>query len=780
MSINRVRGNSRYTLYSTVITSIISILLMGSVFAQDEDYSAGVLEEVIVTATKREENLRDVPISIATLSGENLTSMFKGGEDILALSGRVPGLYAESSNGRAATRFYIRGLGNIDFDIAASQPVSVIMDDVVMENVVLKSFPIFDMDQVEVIRGPQGTLFGRNTTAGIIKFNSRRPTHELNGYFSGSYGTYATADFEAAAGGSLVEDVFAMRASVLYRTRDDWIDNGFTGEKDAMGNYDEKAARLQFLWSVGDNFDALLSLQGRKLRGTSSIFRANIFDTGSNKLNQNYDRDTVYYDDGDNNPQEYDATGVTLNLAWTLDAMTISSITSLQEGDGFSRGDIDGGVVDFSGTAEVPPGISYDPAAPVFGFPTLTFPGTITVPSVTQDGADIDQFTQELRFASNTDGPFSWQAGFYYFDSSLTVETDSFASFGFLGDPPQNTMYETNNEAWAVFGQGSWQATDALTLTAGIRYTDDQRDYHVEQFGQLWLDLCIPTFDGFPIDVSADEISWDLSANFAASDTSSFYGRISSGFRAQSIQGRDVAFLEFPSVADPETILSFEAGYKADLMDGRMRMNLAIFHYTVDDMQLSIIGGASNSNQVINANKGEATGAELDLQWLITDNFMATFGAAWNDTEIKDSDLAVVPCGSTLCEAWQHRDENGQVSINGNPFPRVPKTNFNMTLRWGMPVGDEGEFFVFTDWVYYGEILMPLYYSPEFVTDNQFEGGLKIGYRNVEKDWEVALFGRNITDEDNVKGFVDFSNNTGFVNEPTIWGIQATYNFGQY
>ena len=155
-----------------------------------------------------------------------------------------------------------------------------------MENVVLKSFPIFDMDQVEVIRGPQGTLFGRNNTAGIIKFNSRRPTYDLSGYFSGSYGTYATADFEAAAGGGLIDDVLAMRASVLYRTRDDWIDNGFTGEKDAMGNYDEKAARLQFLWSVGDSFEALLSLQTRKLKGTSSIVRANVFDTVSTKLNQ--------------------------------------------------------------------------------------------------------------------------------------------------------------------------------------------------------------------------------------------------------------------------------------------------------------------------------------------------------------------------------------------------------------------------------------------------------------------------------------------------------------
>jgi len=466
-------------------------------------------------------------------------------------------------------------------------------------------------------------------------------------------------------------------------------------------------------------------------------------------------------------------------MVWDLSSVTITSITSFQDGDGFSRGDIDGGVVDFAGGATVPPGITFDPAADVFGFPTLTFPGTIHVPSVTQDGADTDQFTQELRFASNSDGPFSWQAGGFYFDSSLKAETESFASFGFLGNPPQNTIIKHTNKAWALFGQGSWQATDSVTLTAGLRYTNDQRDFRVLQFGQLWLDIGIPTFGGLPIDVSKNKVSWDVSAAFAAGDSGRFYARIASGFRAQSIQGRDVAFLEFPTVADPETILSYEVGYKADLLDGRMRLNLGIFHYDVDDMQLSIIGGASNSNQVINADKGTATGFELDVQWLITDNFMATFGAAYNKTKIKDSGLAVVPCGSTLCEAWQNRDENGQVSIDGNPFPRTPKTNYNLTLRYGMPFGDSGEFFIFTDWVYFGEILMPLYYSPEFVTDNQFEGGLKIGYRNTEDNWEVALFGRNITNEHNVKGFIDFSNNLGFVNDPPIWGIEARYSFFQ-
>ena len=218
----------RETLKSTVLAGLALGLVpfaAGNALAQGQS----ILEEIIVTATKREEALQDVPISVATVSGERLNSLFTGGEDVLALANRVPGLYAESSNGRAAPRFYLRGLGNIDFDLAASQPVSFVMDEVVMENVVLKSFPMFDVENVEVIRGPQGTLFGRNTTAGIIKINTRRPEHESSGYVAGSIGTYTTGNIEAAYGGSLSPDTLAARVSFLYRTRDNWISNGFTG-----------------------------------------------------------------------------------------------------------------------------------------------------------------------------------------------------------------------------------------------------------------------------------------------------------------------------------------------------------------------------------------------------------------------------------------------------------------------------------------------------------------------------------------------------------------------
>ncbi len=166
------------------------------------DADDGQLATIIVTANRRDENLQDVPVSADILDQERIGAIFSGAADITALAGTAPGLNVESSNGRVAPRFYIRGLGNTDFDLAASQPVSVLLDDVVLENVTLKSFPIFDVERVEVLRGPQGTLFGRNTPAGIVKVESIKPSFERDIRGSISYGTYDTVSVNAALGGA--------------------------------------------------------------------------------------------------------------------------------------------------------------------------------------------------------------------------------------------------------------------------------------------------------------------------------------------------------------------------------------------------------------------------------------------------------------------------------------------------------------------------------------------------------------------------------------------------
>ncbi len=707
------------------------------------------LEPVTVTAQRRAENLQDVPLSVSPLEGDRLDAMFEGGADIQALATRVPSLYVESSNGRLAPRFYIRGLGNSDFDLAASQPVSIIVDDVVLENVILKSFPLFDIERVEVLRGPQGTLFGRNTPAGIVKFDTRKPSHELGGDVMLSYGDMGSLTVEGAVGGGL-SDTVAMRVSGLYHERDDWIDNTFTGQDDAMGGFREHAFRAQLLIEPSDSFSALLNFHARDIHGTASIFRANVLGPGSDGFNSNYDRNSVSYDEGNNNPQRAKGEGGSIKLDFKLGSgVNVTSVTAFETTESSSLGDIDGGF-----GADFLPFVGPCPPGSMPGDPCIPFP------SQTQDGIDdLDQFTQEIRLSSQANDRLFWQAGAYYFDSDFSVTTTPF----FVAP----TTLTHKNKAWAVFGQVSYEVSDALTVTGGGRYTDDKKDLTVQASP-------IPTP---PQSVSDDRFNWDLSALYKVNDQFNVYGRIATGFRAPTIQGRDIAFFGSPSIADSEKITSIEAGFKSQLADNRVRLNGSVFYYEIKDQQLSAIGGGGNFVQLINADKGTGTGFDLDGEFLVTDNFLVTLGFSYTDTKIKDNTLVVPPCGSGLCTVLDPLDGSGNAIIDGNSFPQAPKYIANVTARYGVPVGDNSELFFMTDWAFQGKTQFFIYEAAEFYSNDTFEGGVRIGYAHDGGKWELALFGRNITDEENVKGAIDFNNLTGFDNEPRIFGVTFRSRF---
>ena len=736
---------------ATLAAAIAMALPLPAAIAQETPAATASLGEIIVTAQRRSENIQDVPLSVAALEGERLSAMFEGGGDIQVLAARVPSLYAESSNGRLAPRFYIRGLGNSDFDLAASQPVSIIVDEVVLENVILKSSPMFDLERVEVLRGPQGTLFGRNTPAGIVKFDTKKPTQEFSGDAAVSYGELGSMSFEGAVGGGLT-DAISFRLSALYQEREDWIDNDFTGENDAMGGYDEFAYRAQLLIEPSDSFSALLNIHGRDIDGTASIFRANVLGPGSDGFNSNYDRDSVTYDDVNDNPQSAKGTGGSLKLDFGFgDDVTLTSITAYENTESSSLGDIDGGF-----GADFLPAVGPCPPGSGPGDPCIPFP------SATQDGIDnLDQLTQEFRLSSQANDRLFWQAGAYYFDSEFSVTTNPFFT-------PVPTTVVHENTAWAVFGHVSYDVTDALTVTGGARYTDDDKDLYGAGPVGAPID---------PVSVADDQISWDLSALFEVSEEVNVYGRLANGFRAPTIQGRDVAFFGAPSIADSETITSIEFGFKSQLADDRIRLNAAVFYYEIEDQQLSAIGGGGNFVQLVNADKGTGMGFEFDSEFLITDRFMMSLGLSYTDTEIDDDTLVVPPCGSGMCTVLDPLDVNGRAIIDGNSFVQAPEYVATVTARYGIPMGNNGELFFYTDWAFQGETQFFIYESEEFQSDGNFEGGARIGYSHDGGKWEVALFGRNITDEENVKGAIDFNNLTGFDNEPRIIGASFRTRF---
>ncbi|WP_086608058.1 TonB-dependent receptor [Erythrobacter donghaensis] len=713
--------------------------------AQDAEATAeapeGQLATIIVTANRREENLQDVAVSADILDQERVSAIFSGAGDITALAGTAPGLNVESSNGRVAPRFYIRGLGNTDFDLAASQPVSVLLDDVVLENVTLKSFPIFDIQRVEVLRGPQGTLFGRNTPAGIVKVDSIKPSHDTSVAASLSFASLDTVSLTGAVGGSIAEDVLAFRVAAQIQTRGDWIDNGFTGQDNVLGGYTDFATRAQLLFTPSERASILASVNFRDLAGSSTFFRANVLGpsanqpNNTNKLNENYDRNRVFYDAGGGNVADYQQFGATLTAAYEFDGATLTSITSHWTSEGSSRGDVDGGNL-------------------------VTGPGFIPFPSDTQDSIDLKQTTQEVRVASNGSGPLSWQVGGFYFESDFDVTTVGF-SF-----PPPVTVNHTN-EAWALFGQVGYQLTESLRVTGGLRYTEDDKAFFVRSGAAPQ-----------PVSVGDEQFDWDISVFADVSDDASVYAKVANSFRGPTIQGRDVAFFSPPSVAQSENITSYEVGFKSELADRRVRLNGAAYYYTVEDPQFTAVGGAGNLVQLINANKGEGWGVEFDGAFQISPEFLVTLGVAYNNTEIQDENLAVGICAQcTVTDPTRLVGGTRRAFIDGNPFPNAPEWSGDFTARYGIPVGNSGEFFIFTDWVYLGETNFLLYESAEFNAGSRIEGGLKIGYAGDDGQWEVAAFARNITNEDNVLGVVDFNNNTAFVNDPRIIGAMISVKY---
>jgi iron complex outermembrane receptor protein len=738
---------------ATLAAAIAMALPLPAAWAQ-QPADATMLGDIIVTAQRRAENIQDVPVAVSTVSGDTLDAIRSGGEDIRFLSGRVPSLLIESSFGRAFPRFYMRGLGNTDFDLNASQPVSLVYDDVVQENPILKGFPVFDLEMVENFRGPQGTLFGRNTPAGVVKFNSVRPSRERGGYAQAAYGTHSSFNFEGAVGGAVSEN-WSMRVSGMYQHRDDWVDNTFTGDGDALEGFDEVAGRAQFLYE-SDQLEALVNVHARSLDGTARMFRANIFVPGSNDLVPGFTENQVAQDG--RNDQELDAVGGSLRISYDFGRTTLYSITGYESVDVLSRGDIDGGF----GAVFAPP----------FG------PGFIPFPAESADGLpDHDQFTQEFRLESNDWGSFDWQAGVYWFDESLTIDSfnyDTFANGALNGDVEQNQ----DNEAWAVFGSGELELGDAFTLGAGVRYTKDEKDFTAERF-------LSPVGAGpiGPIAVNTDEdnISWDLSGTWKATDRMNVYARVAQGFRAPSIQGR-LLFGDTVSVADPEEILSFEAGIKTDLFDGRGRLGFTVYKYTMDDQQLTAVGGGTNFNTLLNADQTDGQGAELDFEAYLTENFLVTLSASYNDTEIDDPALGVQVCGG----GCTYLDPviappippfvPATVSIDGNPLPQAPEVIANFTARWGVPVGS-GEFYIHTDWAYRSEVNFFLYESAEFEGQELLEGGLRVGITWNDGKQEFAVYGRNITDEIEAVGAIDFNNLTGFVNEPRRYFVEFRSSF---
>ena len=763
---------------SMVPAAVVSAFLVPGIGQGADTSSPGTsasdtLSDVVVTATRREERSLDVPVSVSALSGDSLEVLGTSGQDIKQLAFRVPSLNIESSNGRAFPRFYIRGYGNTDFHDFASQPVSLVYDDIVQENPALKGFPIFDQADVEVLRGPQGTLFGRNSPAGVVKLESAKPKlRDTSGYLTLSDGTFNSANIEAVVN-LPINDQMAFRASVQGQHRNNWINDPTNLTK--LGGYDDWAARLQLLYTPSDQFSALVNVHGRSLDGSSTVFRANIITFGTNQLVPGFDP-KVTYSDGPNSAT-LNTLGANVHLTWDLPSLTLQSISGYETVQNYlSVGDIDGGFGPgfFSGSA-LPSG-----------------PGPIPFAVQTSAGVlDHEQLTQEFRVVSENSGPLRGQAGVFLFYENVAAADDNYCVPG--GSAPScgallwtlqdTTAARQKNDAEAIFGSLEYTVTSAFKARAGVRYTADHKTFDV-----LYSTAANPPSPPDHASQGARNVSWDVSATYAVEPDVNVYARIATGFRAPSF-GTPSAGIPI-QLAKSEKNISYEAGVKAELFDRRARIAFDVYYYNVSDQQLTAVGGAANQTLLINAAHTIGKGAELDFEAHLLPNLTFNVSGSLNDTQIDDPGLTVAPCfnwgGTDQCHVLNPLTQFdpkhplapvGNAEINGNPLPQAAKYIGDVSLRYDFPLANNSLLYVYTDWSYRSSVNFGLYRSAEFTGQPLTQGGVRLGYSWAEGKYDVAAFCRNCANQIRIIGGIDFENTTGYINDPRIFGAQLRVKF---
>lgn len=543
------------------------------------DEQAATLDEVVVTARRREERLQDVPVAVTALSAQALENL--QASDIGDLEAAVPNLTLHEGDASNAV-VYLRGVGQIDSLAFADPGVGVYVDDVYLGRAQGAFLSVYDVARIEVLRGPQGTLYGRNTIGGAVKFVSTPLDDLWSGRAEASIGDYGLVETRLSLGGGLNGDGTLLgKAAVSTSRRDGYSDNAFTGFDD--GDKDQIAGRVSLEYRPSADLSVRLNLDASRDRPQTSRTPARA--TGVLGLYPDTRADPFKVDADFNDLNRLDTFGAAVTADWSLsDAVSLKSITAWRSMDYASHLDLD--------------------ATPLAVF-----------------GVYVDenqhQFSQELQL-SWTGDRMNAVAGLFYFDESdLTYS-------GLLG-PVINlvtgSLNDQRNRSYAAYGQGTWEITDRLSLTAGLRYTSEDKDFTRTQ--TFYGPLTEPPARDAPgllvtdIDTGASWDSWSPKAgvDFKISDDVMAYASVSRGFKSGGFDGRanDGAGA---APYDPETLWAYEAGIKSSLLDRRLTANLAVFHNDYTDLQLSSFSADGAGGFVaLFTNAGAATirGVELEL-----------------------------------------------------------------------------------------------------------------------------------------------------------------------
>jgi iron complex outermembrane receptor protein len=738
------------------LVSTLLVLTLG--FTAPYIAAQEVLEEIVVTARKRVQSIQDVSMSITAFSGELIDEFaIRNAQDI---SWYTPGLYATGSRGDANPLYTIRGIGLNDAFSNNNPTVGVYLNEVNQPFTPMMAFQLFDLERVEVLKGPQGTLYGRNTTGGAVNVFSKRPGEENNGYARGGYGNYDRFEFEGAIGGPFSDSAGGRVAVYTVQRNKGWLHNAFNGQD--IGELDQTAIRGTLEFRPNENTEILLigsysrdksdsagrehvgfadgafspnlcqaAIEGRRDE-TQCVSFLGYFDPYESRYT--IENSSFYGQDTD-----AESFGVSLAINRDFGDMTLTSITGYSDYDRLYNEDAD---------------------------------GTPLIMIDTQATDTIKVFSQELRLASTTEGGFNWVVGAYFTDDEMFFDfQQALDEHIFVTRVSQN--FTQGSQAWAVFGFAEQPLSDQFSLIGGLRYTDEKKDFDYKSFDHApFGPSVLASFGVIPVPQYTDSISNDdwtgeLGIEYHASDDTLLYANVSKGFKSGGYKGAISFSLAELAPFDPETIYAYEVGFKSTLAEGRFQLNAAGYFYDWNDFQAFVteIRGGVPVLVLTNGGDSEVKGLEVDAMWHPADGLDLAVAANWMDTKIKK---------------WNAIPGTGDNA--GNKLANSPELMLNARVRYEFPVGQSGwRAFVGTDVMFRDEVFFSLGNNGQNSQDGFWLWNGRVGLISPDGKWDVSIWGKNLTDEfyltqsyDNTGGIFPSQN---FLGMPRTYGVNVRINF---
>lgn len=771
--ITRKRGSFRKagSSYSTV-TRAAGALCVSGLLAVSNAHAQ--LEEIIVTATKRDESAQDVPIQITSLGQEDIARY--GVTDVYDLRGAVPGLEVRRATAFGNPTFTIRGVGATNFDTISGPTVATYIDDIPQVSSGQLNFTSFDIGNIEVLKGPQGTLFGSGTTAGVVHFKTNRPTTERESYIRLGAGNYGEFEFEGATSGALSENL-AGRLSARVESFEGYYTNIAPNGGDAGGN-DAYQIRGQLLRS-GDTSEIYASAYYSKSDQEAILYQMVplLADDGTGTLitcpivQAALDRGRFTEADARAANVQCISNFGENNTAGGIDDEYTSNAINIYDDDS----EVDLETYGFSVRADIDVGDNV--FTTITGYSSTDHGGVDPEGPVGRAGAtdvlwlsEVDIFSQEFQLASSDNSTHKWIVGLNYLNHEIVNDLRSalnFPSFGaegstIINETPAETLagsvpYEApqsqDSQEAGIYGQVDWILNENWTLITGLRGSWYRKEGTVEWVG------------GFaPVDTVLEEsgLSFNLGFNHTPSDNVLLYGKVSQGIRSGSHAGGFIFSPDSAVGAEQETLLSYELGFKSLLAGDTLRLNGSAFFYYYSDVQSlsQRLVGTTFVQRYTNIGDAEVTGVDVDLSWAPSDVLFFKLAATFLDSEVTRSDNAIA------------------IDFSGNSLANSPDLQYTVLGRYNVGLSS-------------GSVLS-FQYNGSF-TDDQFRNvdnsaldfdessfihNAVITYTSPDEKWDISAWGRNLSEE------LDFTWQFSFggvqrrsYNAPRTYGVSATYRF---